>query len=635
MSAAPLRLPGQAALLPGYACGLRHPALRLVVALDAQPPQAVESLRLALARLLGLAPEAFAEAGTEPLQQMLRALRAIQQAAGLPVQESGRLLPRAGQHGLLLLPTPTDAAEATLAAFAWLVRAGNAALTGQETDGLKAELPGLVERLRAFAPAGSNTPHFIRAAQALGIPWRERAGGVVQYGDGARARWLASSFTDQTPHIAARLARSKSQASLMLRQAGVPVPRQLAVASAEEAVQTAALLGYPVVIKPADLDGGVGVAAGLVNPTEVRAAFEAAARHSRDILLEQHVEGRDYRLNVFQGELVWAIERQPAQITGDGRGTVRELLERLNADPRRGEGKGFVLRRVALDEEAMALLRAAGFGPDDVPPAGRELRLRRIANIGAGGMPLPVFERVHPDNAKLAVRAAEALGLDLAGVDLLIPDIARSWRESGAAVCEVNGQPTLGQITSAHLYPQVLGRMVSGDGRVPCAVLLGAAGERLTERIAEGLRHAGLRVGLADGRGIRLDQEWLGEAAAGSGMLMTDRRVDAALVVLDTAAALEQGLPFARYDLLVLAGRMENGVPLRELFELAYPACDGEVLGLAGSGLGFQPPSSGSPRWLGEAQSEAELAGKAVAALLEAARRHAQRPDSASRASTS
>ncbi|WP_162932331.1 acetate--CoA ligase family protein [Solimonas sp. K1W22B-7] len=638
-----LRLADAPCAMPGYAYGLRHPGLLVSVSMPAgESLQALRSLPAWLVQILGLPVEqagGLLEENLEAGDILLQGMLALQRAAGLPLQEPGRVVAARVGHWLAVLPLLQRGEAAAAAAFGWLLRACNATLAGEDLQPLQAELPGVLGALAALLSSGSNAAHFMRTAQALGIPCRQRAGGVIQFGEGARARWLVSSFTDQTSHIAARLARHKAQASAMLAEAGIPVPRQVTVATAEAAVQAAAALGYPVVIKPEDTEGGIAVAPGLGTPEEVRAAFETASRYSRSILLESHVEGRDYRLNVFQGELVWAIERQPASVTGDGRAPVRELLQRLNADPRRGAGKGARLRRVELDEEALSLLRKAGLGPDDVPAEGRVLRLRRVANIGAGAVPVPVFDQVHPDNARLAIRAAEALGLDLAGVDLLIPDIARSWHEGGAAVCEVNGQPTLGQITSAHLYPLILGRLVRGNGRIPTALVIGAGeGSGLLAGIAARLGAAGLRVGCVGRQGVTAAGERIAAGPVGSfaggRMLVAHRGVDAALVAVDDAGLLDTGLPFARYDLLVLAGAEiaaaegQAATPetlLREVLRLVHPACDGEVLALAGAAQGLPPPASASSPWLAEVPDESELAARAAAALLAADHRPSAR----------
>jgi cyanophycin synthetase len=298
----------------------------------------------------------------------------------------------------------------------------------------------------------------------------------------------------------------------------------------------------------------------------VARAYEAARRHSPEIMVEQHIAGRDYRLTVFEGALVWAVERVPGGVTGDGSRSIAELVAATNADPRRGTGDHAALKRLVIDDEAQTLLVQDGLTAASVPAAGRFVRLRRAANIASGGMPVAVFDQVHPDNARLAVRAAAALRLDLAGVDLIIPDIARSWREGGAAICEVNAQPQLGGTTSANVYPQILKAMVPGTGRIPCVILAGfPEGNTLAQEVAARIEAQGLACGCHDAAGVRLSGEWLHQGPCGlleAGQMLTGNRNCAAMVLTVAAnETLPGGLPVAQFDLLASGpGSLDPGV---------------------------------------------------------------------------
>jgi cyanophycin synthetase len=410
--------------------------------------------------------------------------------------------------------------------------------------------------LRAGAPHGMNTLRFLQAADDASIPLQRVWGNVFQFGWGGRARWLDSSFTDVTPTISAQLARNKLATAALLRQAGIPVPDHGRVLDADAAEKLATQLGYPVVVKPANLDGGRGVAAGLTSASAVRKAFEVAARLSSIVLVETHFEGRDYRLQVFQNEVFWVADRVPGGVTGDGLRSVSDLLAELNADPRRGDpGSAALLKRIPLDEEALELLGGQALSPLAIPPVNVFVRLRRAANVASGGVPVPALEKAHPDNLALAVRAARVLRLDLAGVDLLMPDISRSWLESGAAICEVNAQPQM----SPHLPAYVLSRLVQGQGRVPVVVVLGLASEpAFGDQICEALSGTGLRVGMAtpdavtvEGRVVMMNPS---HVYAGGMALIADPAVDVIVLCVGDESILKTGLPVDRFDVLVLAG---------------------------------------------------------------------------------
>jgi cyanophycin synthetase len=624
------RLLGQVQGRPGYALGCRYPSLVLSVEGAALSQSARDRLS---ACFLESCPTWVrpADAGAmdwrESVQWLLSSWQALQVALGLPVFEIGRCLSVQQFQARCIVPTQWPARQALSNVIQATLTCLSVSGATDEQEAV-ARLQHRIKLLGNHRANGSNVPRFVKAAYELGYPIRMLPGGVYQYGVAKRARWLDSSFTDVTPNLSAKLARSKVLASELLGQAGLPVPAHQLVNNADAAVQVAQRLGYPVVVKPADMDGGVGVAAGLDADNEVRQAFAAAQRHSKHILVEKHVEGRDYRLTVFNGQVIWAIERVPGGVTGDGRHTVAELIDQLNADPRRGVGTHSPLKVLAWDEEAKQLLQREGLTEQSVPAAGRFVRLRRTANVASGGTPVAVFDQVHPDNYRLAVRAAEALRLDLAGIDLLIPDIATSWRETGAYICEVNGQPNLGQTTAAHLYAPILKQLVSGSGRVPTFLILGAAQPGVwLNAVSAALAVEGLRVGTVGSQGVNLGGAWLTGGAvspyAGSQMLALDRSVEAIVMAINDDGCLGTGLPVDRYDCLILAGahlrstrsdKIENpGRWLGSILASLLPACDGVVVTHTEGGLNAQALAKRTGvRWHSISGEVAQVAKHAV-----------------------
>jgi len=553
---------GQGEIRRGYGSVVRQGAL--LVRLGISPPRVdgpdLAAVEARMRFLIG-SQEALALAGDRPLMTLAQWIAAwidsVQRSADMPIFGDGAVVAAIADSPAvftLAIPSLERSFAATGAVVDWVVRAVNRLVSGQRTDDLETGLPKVVETLRRTGPVGVNTLRLLRAAHDLGIPWRRVSGNVFQFGQGAASRWLDSSFTDATPHISSGLARDKTSTATVLRDAGLPAPKHAVVRDADDAAAVASRLGYPVVVKPANLDGGRGVAAGLLAPGSVRKAYAAARRLSTRVLVEKHVDGRDYRLQVFQGEVYWAVERIPGGVTGDGSLNVRQLLAQLNADPRRGRGASFVLRPIALDDEALDLLAEQGLHPDAVPEEGRFIRLRRSANVANGGLPVPVLDNVHPDNLALAARAARALRLDVAGIDLLMPDITRSWLSVGGAICEVNAQPQL----AAHLPAWLLQRLVRDQGRIPIVFVLGGTqGEPWLDGIREVLAGAGRCLGIATPHGVWIggNQALVGpcDAFRGGLALVADPLVEAAMVVVGDGSLLRTGLPVDRFDVLVLA----------------------------------------------------------------------------------
>lgn len=492
-----------------------------------------------------------ASPGSDVPDRLARWLWLCLRVADVPLIECGREVDsHSGEVRRVVVPAPV-AAHALLSRVCWRMLA----LSMQPEVGhirrlVDGELPRAVNALRRLVPDSSNIPRFLAAAMQLDIPVEEVISRTLQFGQGSKARWLDSSFTDQTPRIGAEIARNKHWAARVLFDAGFPVAPHLLVESHQQALQAAKKIGFPVVVKPADRDGGLAVAAGLMTEAEVRDAFDNAKKYSNTVMLEKHIPGRDYRLNIFAGELLWAIERVPAGVTGDGRHSVAALLDILNADPRRGGEAHSPLKKILLDDEAMGLLRSKGKSPDSVLPPGEFLPLRRRANVAAGAMPVSVMDKVHPDNVRLAVRAVTALGLDLAGVDFISPDIGLSWMEAGGAICEVNAQPQLGSVTSVHVYSDILQQMVEGNGRIPITVVLGAPDEWPAELAVAAYAAAGHCVGYAGRRGIFVGRECISRKPlspyrAGK-VLLRDRSVDAIVLEINDFSVLKTGMPFDR-----------------------------------------------------------------------------------------
>src|SRR5262245_54549409 len=281
-----------------------------------------------------------------------------------------------------------------------------------------------VRRLRALeyrVRPGAGAAAVVRAARARGIPVEpidDPASSLFRLGQGAKQRRVGSARTDRTPALAQVLAQDKELTRKLLAEAGIPVPEGRPVADADDACRAARELGPPVVVKPRDSDNGRGVALDLKTDEQVRAAYAAARAESSDVLVERQAPGRHHRLVVIGGRLVAAARRDPAQVVGDGAHPVAQLVDRANADPRRGDDGP--LWQIPLDEHALEVLAGQGLTPGSVPPAGAPVLLRRNSHLQDGGTVADVTDRVHPQLAARAVEAVRVLGLDVAGLDVVV-----------------------------------------------------------------------------------------------------------------------------------------------------------------------------------------------------------------------
>jgi cyanophycin synthetase len=262
---------------------------------------------------------------------------------------------------------------------------------------------------------------------------------------------------------------------------------------------------------------------------------------------------------------VAAAERIAAHVVGDGRRTVRELVSAANADPRRGVGHRRPLTRLREDDAATDILAGQGLGWADVPEPGRHVRLAATANLSAGGTAVDRTDEVHPLNAELARDAALIVGLDVAGVDVVTPDIGRPLTEDGGAMVEVNAAPGFRMHTHpSEGQPRDVGRAVvdllfppGAPARVPIVAVTGTNGKTTTTRmVAHLLRAAGHRVGLTTTDGIYLDGRLLEAGdSAGPGSaraLLRHPRVEAAALETARGGLLREGLGFDACDVAIV-----------------------------------------------------------------------------------
>ncbi|WP_433135679.1 cyanophycin synthetase [Actinomadura nitritigenes] len=420
---------------------------------------------------------------------------------------------------------------------------------------------------------GVSTAALARAARERGVPVR-RVGGLnllrLGYGRYRRLAWAA--MTDRTSAIGMEVAADKRLAHRMLADAGVPVPEGRVAQSPAEALEALREIGAPVVVKPLSGHQGEGVHIELSEPPEVVAAFTSAAggdgrADAPGVLVESYIPGRDYRVLVVGGRIAAAAELTAARITGDGTSTVAELVERVNADPARGEGHDRPLTRLALGATELALLGRQGHGPDSVPGEGETVRLRRNANLSTGGTSRDVTDDVHPEVAAMCVRAAATVGMDVCGIDLRLPDIGSPLpAERGAAgILEVNAAPGL----RMHLAPyEGEPRDVAGDvidlmyppgtpSRVPVVSVTGTNGKTTTVRmIAHMLELHGVRTGMTSTEGVYVGGRLIHRSDASgprsAEMVLGDRSVEAAVLETARGGIVRRGLGYDRADVAVV-----------------------------------------------------------------------------------
>ena len=426
---------------------------------------------------------------------------------------------------------------------------------------------------------GPSTQAIVDEAVSRDIPWiRLNQYSLVQLGQGVHAKRIRATMTSETSSIAVDIASDKDLTTKLLGAAGLPVPKQESVRSADAAVAAARRIGYPVVVKPLDGNHGRGVCLDLQDEDDVRGAFEIAREQSRRgvVIVESHVVGKDYRCLIIDGRMVAIAERVPASVTGDGTSTVEQLVDLTNADPRRGVGHEKVLTRIKVDAGALEVLAGQGHSLESVPAEGEMVKLALTGNMSTGGISIDRTFEAHPENVEIAEEAARMVGLDIAGIDFICPDITEPVREAGGAICEVNAAPGFRMHTHPTIgEPQFIAKPVvdmlfppGATSRIPIIAVTGTNGKTTTSRmISHIFKGMGRKVGMTSTDGVVIDERLVIRADASgprsARMVLQNPRVDTAVFEVARGGILREGLGYERNDVAVVLNVQPDHLGLR------------------------------------------------------------------------
>lgn len=413
---------------------------------------------------------------------------------------------------------------------------------------------------------GPSTGSIVDAAVARGIPYRRLTeGSMVQFGWGSKQLRIQAAETGFTSAIAEAIAQDKEMTKLLLSAAGVPVPDGRSVTTAEDAWKAAGEIGAAVVIKPRDGNQGKGVSVNLKTREEIEAGFAAAQIICDDVVIERFISGQDYRFLVIGKQLIAAARRTPPEVIGDGAQTVQQLIDQINLDPLRGDGHASPLTKIKVDSTTLATLEKQNYTLASIPVKGSPVLLRNNANLSTGGIATDVTDDVHPEMAARVIEAAQMIGLDICGVDLVCETVNKTMEEQGGGIVEVNAAPGL----RMHIKPSFgKGRPVGeaiistmfaegDDGRIPVVAVAGTNGKTTTVRLIAHILQANKhRVGMTSTDGVYIENERIdtgdcsGPRSARNVLMHPD--VDAAVFETARGGVLREGLGFDRCNVAVV-----------------------------------------------------------------------------------
>ncbi|AFY77485.1 cyanophycin synthetase [Pleurocapsa sp. PCC 7327] len=423
--------------------------------------------------------------------------------------------------------------------------------------------------LHANASLGPSTETIVKEAEARKIPWMMlSARAMVQFGYGIHQKRIQATLSSYSGILAVELACDKEGTKTILQDAGIPVPCGTVIQyldELEDAIEDVG--GYPIVIKPLDGNHGRGITINIKNWQEAEAAYDLASAEakSRSVIVERFYQGSDHRILVINGKLIAVAERIPAHVVGDGRSTIEELIEETNRDPNRGEGHDNVLTKITIDRTSISVLERQGYTLKTVLRQGEIAYLRDTANLSTGGIAIDRTDDIHPENIWIAERVVKLIGLDIAGIDVVTPDITKPLQEVGGVIVEVNAAPGF----RMHVAPsRGLPRNVAAPVldmlfpkgtpvRIPIIALTGTNGKTTTTRLTAHIYcQTGKVVGYTTTDGIYIN-DYLVQKGDNTGpqsasVILKDPTVEVAVLETARGGILRSGLAFDSCDIGVV-----------------------------------------------------------------------------------
>ena len=429
---------------------------------------------------------------------------------------------------------------------------------------------------------GPSTGSIVEEAVSRRIPWiRLGRNSLVQLGYGVNQQRFQATVTGNTSSIAVEIACNKELTKRMLDEAAIPVPSGDLVSDEEGLRAVIEKIGYPIVIKPLDGNHGKGSSINVNDFETALNGLQHAQAFSQNVIVERYITGYDFRILVINNKMVAAARRVPANVIGDGKLNIQQLIDKENLDPRRGYGHEKVLTEITVDKDTNELLEKLHYTLDSVPKNGEIVYLKSTANLSTGGTSIDVTDMVHPENITMAERVSRIIGLDVCGIDVMAENLTQPLKESGGAILEVNAAPGF----RMHLAPsEGLPRNVAAPvvdmlyppgkpAKIPIIAVTGTNGKTTTTRlIAHIVKNNGYRVGFTTSDGIYIQNVMLTKGdttgPVSAEFVLKDPTVEFAVLETARGGILRSGLGFKSCDIFLLTNIKEDHLGMNDVHNL-------------------------------------------------------------------
>ncbi|MEN1758877.1 cyanophycin synthetase [Anoxynatronum sibiricum] len=435
--------------------------------------------------------------------------------------------------------------------------------------GVTTDVQPLIIELKQIAASsllGPSTQSIVNEATRRGIShFRLNEDNYVQLGQGVYQRRIQATMMDNTSALGVEIADDKESTKQLLSSMGIPVPKGRSVQTADEAMKAVEDIGFPVVVKPLIGNHGRGITVNVTNAAELLVAYGIAGEVCETVLVEKYLEGFDFRILVIDGKFVAAALREPAYVIGNGKNTIRQLIDEVNKDPNRGIGHERNLTRITADSMTERLLAVKQLTLESILAEGEKRYVKSTANLSAGGTALDVTDHVHPLNQLMAQRISQIIGLNVIGIDIIADSLEKPLHNDSSGVVEVNAapgfrmhlNPTRGtpRDISAHIVDMLF--PPGTPHAVPIVAVTGTNGKTTTTRlISHILGLNGSTVGMTSTDAVIIDNipiltgDYSGPE--GARKVMMDATIDLAVLEVARGGILRRGLGYTESDVGVL-----------------------------------------------------------------------------------
>ncbi|XPV67828.1 MAG: LicD family protein [Halarcobacter sp.] len=333
----------------------------------------------------------------------------------------------------------------------------------------------LINPLNNISSSGKSTIPFLKVVFEKNIPFEHLANGIYQLGWGAKTRLFNRSIVDSDSAIGSQISQNKIATAQMLKYLGLPFSNHIVVTTEKEALEASKILTYPLVVKPSDKNRDEGVFIDIMDEKTFLKAFNEVLFLSinKQVIIEKQVLGVCHRVFIVKNRLLYAVKKLPIYIKGDGKKTISQLIDYENS----------LLENIPpwkrtfyypKDKLTLEVLQSNNMDFETILEKGEIANLRKIESTQWGGIDEDVTSSVHQDNIEIAIKAARAFNLDVAGIDIISPDINKPWHENGAIINEINFSPLLGGgDISKKSIPTFIDTFFKDNGRIPISVFIG------------------------------------------------------------------------------------------------------------------------------------------------------------------